>query len=54
MAALDTSPGSVTLPGSTQPQAVAAFINKVWSILSNEEYKKLISWSEVRLQPSRV
>ena len=41
-AALDP-PSSVPSPAS----AVAAFINKVWSILGNEDYKHLISWSEV-------
>lgn len=36
----------VPSPG-TPPQSVAAFISKVWNILDNREYEKLISWSEV-------
>ena len=38
--------GSST-PAALGPAGVAAFISKVWSILTNEEYKTLISWSEV-------
>ncbi|CAI7989860.1 Heat shock factor protein 1 [Geodia barretti] len=45
MAAPGAAP-TETQPASTQAQGVAAFINKVWSILGNEEYAKLISWSE--------
>jgi hypothetical protein len=45
MAAPGAAP-TATQPASTQAQGVAAFINKVWSILGNEEYAKLISWSE--------
>ena len=48
MAAPGAAP-TETQPASTQAQGVAAFINKVWSILGNEEYAKLISWSEVRV-----
>ena len=53
MAASETAAPTGTPPSSqaAQSQGVAAFINKVWSILANEEYNKLISWSEVRPQP---
>lgn len=33
----------------TPSQVVAAFITKVWKILGNRDYQRLISWSEVCL-----
>lgn len=40
---------SIASPPQTQSAGVAAFISKVWNILENEDYQRLISWSEVRL-----
>lgn len=48
-----TTKETLSLPPSPQTPGLAVFINKVWSILANDEYKKLISWSEVSV-PSSV
>jgi heat shock transcription factor 1 len=46
MASLTSAPSLVAVDSPAAPQGVAAFITKVWKILENQDYQRLISWSE--------